>query len=115
MKIRNKLSRNPLIYQSQKNKALDEAKTLFFKYLEEFALNKNLSENETQLIKKYFLEVYLEKKASYIFEDKLNDLSSYLNHALAYALSGSHQKQAETDNFTKVFYYRNKKGKLSYA
>lgn len=114
MKTKVKTTRNPLIYQSQKQRTLDEAKEMFMKYLKEFAQSKNLSESDIMLIKEYFEEVYLEKKASYILEEKLRELNLYLNQALIYALSGAYKKQSVTDNFTKVFYYRNKKGELSY-
>lgn len=105
---------NPLIYQNQKQRTLDEARVLFMKYLQEFAKSKNLSNDEVMLIKDYIEEVYLEKKASYVFEDKLRELNLYLNRAFFYALSGIYKKQSVTDNFTKVFYYRNKKGVLNY-
>lgn len=114
METKVKTTRNPLIYQSPRQRTLDEAKEMFMKYLKEFAESKNLSEKEVKLIKEFFEEVYIEKKASYIFEDKLKELNLYLNQALIYALSGAYKKQSVTENFTKVFYYRNKKDELSY-
>ncbi|SFE43815.1 hypothetical protein SAMN05444380_11176 [Thermophagus xiamenensis] len=109
-----KTTKNPLIYQSQKQKILDKAKDMFMKYLEQFAESKNLPEKDLSLIKKSFEEVYLEKKASYIFEDKLKDLNGYLNQALIHAISGTYKNQTKTENFTNVFYYRNKKSEIAY-
>lgn len=114
METKVKTSRNPLIYQSRKQRTLDEAKEMFMKYLNEFAQSKNLSESEIIQIKDLFEEVYLEKKATYILGDKLRELNLYLNQALTYALSGTYEKQSANESFTKVFYYRNKKGELSY-
>ncbi|HNS29001.1 MAG TPA: hypothetical protein PKL52_00575 [Tenuifilaceae bacterium] len=114
METKSTISRNPLVYQNQKQKTLDEAKKLFMKYLKEFAQYKNLSENEIMLIKEFFEEVYLEKKATYILEEKLRELNQYLNLAFNFALSSINRKQSVPEDLTKVFYYKNKKGELIY-
>jgi len=108
------LKKNPIIFRNDKQVRLEEAKKLFLSTLTEFAKTQNLSEDEYELILKYLNEAYLEKRASYLLQEKLNDLSSQLDHALKFALAGSYKTESLKDNFTKVFYYRNKRSSISY-
>lgn len=108
------LERNPIIFKNDKQERLEEAKKLFLSTLTEFAKMQNLSEDEYTLILKYINEAYLEKKASYLLQERINELSSQLDHALKFALAGSYKTDTLKDSFTKVFYYRNKRSSVSY-
>lgn len=108
------LEKNPIIFRDDKQKRLDEAKKIFFETLVEYAKAKNLSEDEYKAIVKYLEEAYLEKKASYILQERMKEFSSYLSNALKFALEGAYEGKAVKENFTRVFYLRNKRSTLNY-
>jgi hypothetical protein len=108
------IKKNPIIFQSEKQKRLEEAKEMFLLSLSEFAKSRNLSDKDYKLILKSLEEAFLEKKASYMLEDQIRELSNHLNFAIRFALSGALKNEALKDNFTKVFYYRNKKSAFTY-
>jgi hypothetical protein len=108
------IEKNPIIFQNDKQKRLEEAKKMFLASLIEFAKTQNLSEDDYKLILKYLEEAFVEKKATYMLEDKINDISNHLDHALKFALTGAFKNETLKDNFTKVFYYRNKKSAFTY-
>ena len=114
MKNKIKLGNNPIIYQSKNQKILDEARDLFLKSLDKFIQSKKITKSEALLIKSFIEEAYLEKKTTYFLNDKIKEISTHLNHAINFALTGAFKEEAIKDNFTKVFYYRNKVGKYTY-
>jgi len=100
-------SKNPIHFSTKKAEALEEAYKLIIEVLNEYADSKNLSENEINYIREQILSAFLERKAHHFLEYKLENLSENFKKALSFALTKSLQDD-DKDNFTKLFYYRNK-------
>lgn len=111
------IKNNPIAYSSTKQKLLDAAKQILLDTLEEYIKENNLSPDEIAEVKNYIEEAYSEKKAAYFLEDKLIDLSTYLNYSLNFALNNKTEKKPNKDilkTFSRIFYYRNKKHVLTH-
>ena len=98
---------NPIFFSNERSEALDEAYTLFVEAFTDYVAKNELTEEQIASFKEQVLSAYFEKKASYLFEDRLIDFSDYLRKAISFALTKSF-KEEDRDNYTKLFYYNNK-------
>lgn len=104
-KFKNK--HNPIFFSNERSEALDEAYALFVEAFNDYATKNELTEEQIASFKEQVLSAYLERKASYFFEDRLVDFSDYLKKAISFALTKSFREEG-SDNYTKLFYYNNK-------
>ena len=104
---KHKFRHNPVFFSDERSEALDEAYKLFMEAFAEYAAQNKLTKEQVDNFKEQILSAYLEKKASYFFENKLIEFSDYLNKTISFALTKSF-KDDERENITKLFYYNNK-------
>jgi hypothetical protein len=102
-----KLRNNPIYFSNQRSDALDEAYKLFIEAFSDYAIQHKLNEEQILIFKEQILNAYLEKRASYFFENKLGDFADYLNNAISFALTKSF-KDNDREDITKMLYYNNK-------
>lgn len=111
--FKHKFRHNPVFFTDDRAEALDEAYNLFMEAFADYATQHKLTEEQVANFKEQILSAYLEKKASYFFENKLIDFSDYLRKAISFALTKSF-KDDDRENITKVFYYNNKHRLISH-
>ncbi len=76
--------------ETQKNKELDASKYAYNTLLnafEELATNNQLDESAIGAFKEVLLRIYLEKKATYFVENRLDTMSAYLEELANNVLS----------------------------
>lgn len=100
---------NPLVFKSDKTEAINEAYKLILEAFKEYVEQHELTEKEIDLFNDIFRKIYLERKASVYFEDKLSKFSQDLHKALTFALKQLTPSNDKSDDFAKILYYKNKK------
>ena len=113
MKAKHKFRHNPLFFSDERTDALDKAYKLFMEAFTDYASQNKLTDEQVANFKEQILSAYLERKASYFFENKLVDFSDYLNKAISFALTKSF-KDDDRENMSKLFYYNNKQHLVSH-
>ena len=106
-KSKTKFSNNPLLFSNSKTEALDDALVMFLEAFNDYALKNNLTEDQINSFKEQILSAYLERQATYFFENKIEDITDYIIKSFSFALTKKF-KNDEKDNFTKFLYYNNK-------
>ena len=97
---------NPLHISDLRIKALDEAYKIFLEVLIEYVSKNKLDDEQIENIKGLFYHTYVEKKASYFLENKLNEFTNYISNSLNIATQDSFSTESR-DNLH-LFYYNNK-------
>lgn len=97
---------NPIFFSNERSEALDEAYNLFMEAFTDYATKNELTADQIVSFKEQVLSAYLEKRATYLLEDKLTDFSTYLKKAVLFALTKTYKE--DRDSYTKLFYYNNK-------
>jgi uncharacterized protein YktA (UPF0223 family) len=102
---------NECMYKkSLKEKILDDAYKSFKDIISEYSEKNNISESDKDLLYRLILKAYLDKKMQYFLEDKLSDMSSYLDFALNFALQNDN-KDIDKSNLN-IFYVKHLKKSL---
>lgn len=91
---------NPFIRHSKRTDALEEAYEIFIDTFIEYAEKNNLSESEISQFKDEIFKTYLTQKSTYLLEDKLGNISDYINTAFRHSLEN------EDSIDTKIYYNR---------
>ena len=91
---------NPFVRTSERTDALEEAYEIFIDIFIEYAEKNNLSEDEIIQFKDDIFKAYLTQKSTYLLEDKLGNISDYINFAF--------KQSIENDDAidTKIYYNR---------
>lgn len=94
-------SNNPIKIKDKRSDALEEAYSMFINILEEYAESNNLPEEYFSEVKLMINDAYLSKKASYFFEQKIENISDRMERMVEFALN----KNSKNDvNYTNLFY-----------
>lgn len=85
MEARHKYN-NPFDFASEKTEALEEAYKIFVEIFEEYALKNNLSTEEIVEFEDAIKKAYSQKKAFYLFENRLDRMYEIMNNAFCKTL-----------------------------
>jgi hypothetical protein len=112
-KYKFKLRNNPLYFRDERGEALEDAYDLFMEAFSEYATLHKLSAEQIDSFKEQIRAAYLEKRASYFFENKLNNISEVLGKTITFALTKSYTDESR-ENVTSFLYYNNKRHSISH-
>jgi len=98
-----KHSNNPVLFSSEKVAALDEAKNVFIKILDEYIEKNPGNKREINKLRQLVNKAYTEKKISYLLEDRISYLNDYIDDAFRFALKKKRESSLEKP-ITNLFY-----------
>lgn len=105
---------NPLYHHSPRMEALEIALEQLIDILEENADEIQLSEEDAEELSNVLVEAFIQRKASIILGDKLDEINSSVKNAISRALKDYLSKSSkDKKEFFDLYYYRNNLTHLS--
>lgn len=82
-------SQNPIRFENEKVENLNEAKKIFLNAIDEYLTRHPDKYSEIRSLKVEIEKAYLDKKATYLLEDKFEDFERFLQKSFRFAMSNS--------------------------
>lgn len=105
---------NPVSFKHPNQQYLDTAKDMLMNALNEYKNSKEISDEDYSYFLRLITEAYFDRKVEYLLAQKLNNMGLYLSNAINFSLGGTFRRPPPKDIFTKVIYYRQKKGEVTH-